>query len=121
MSSINWYLSVTIIQSDLLLDLIKKVTEDSALPANLLTTVRVLVNLFKNSSFQYWLQTHYSQVSTNSFIWFYIVIISNRDDLDEPSIGLAVTHSLRRNFWFAVTHSLAASGNINEVSNYSLL
>jgi phospholipase A-2-activating protein len=62
MSFINWYLSVTIYQSDLLLDLIKKVTEDSALPANLLTTVRVLVNLFKNSSFHYWLQTHHSQI-----------------------------------------------------------
>ncbi|AEE76160.1 unnamed protein product [Arabidopsis thaliana] len=48
--------------NDLLLDLIKKVTEDSALPANLLTTVRVLVNLFKNSSFHYWLQTHHSQI-----------------------------------------------------------
>ncbi|KAG7533398.1 PUL domain [Arabidopsis thaliana x Arabidopsis arenosa] len=51
-----------IFQSDLLLDLIKKVTEDSALPANLLTTVRVMVNLFKNSSFHYWLQTHHSQI-----------------------------------------------------------
>jgi len=68
MSFINWYLSVTIYQSDLLLDLIKKVTEDSALPANLLTTVRVLVNLFKNSSFHYWLQTHHSQVRTLSFL-----------------------------------------------------
>ncbi|KAL0816463.1 hypothetical protein Bca101_072907 [Brassica carinata] len=48
--------------NDLLLDLIKKVTEDSALPANLLTTVRVLVNLFKNPSFHYWLQRHHSQI-----------------------------------------------------------
>ncbi|RID71793.1 hypothetical protein BRARA_C03714, partial [Brassica rapa] len=48
--------------NDLLLDVIKKVTEDSALPANLLTTVRVLVNLFKNPSFHYWLQRHHSQI-----------------------------------------------------------
>lgn len=93
MSFINLYLSVTLIQSDLLLDVIKKVTEDSALPANLLTTVRVLVNLFKNSSFHYWLQGHHSQVSTISFPWFYI-IIRICDDLDEPIIGLAMTHSL---------------------------
>ncbi|KAG2294470.1 hypothetical protein Bca52824_041139 [Brassica carinata] len=48
--------------NDLLLDVIKKVTEDSALPANLLTTVRVLVNLFKNPSFHHWLQRHHSQI-----------------------------------------------------------
>uniref|UniRef100_A0A0D3BC23 Phospholipase A-2-activating protein n=1 Tax=Brassica oleracea var. oleracea TaxID=109376 RepID=A0A0D3BC23_BRAOL len=48
--------------NDLLLDVIKKVTEDSALPANLLTTVRVLVNLFKNPSFHHWLQRNHSQI-----------------------------------------------------------
>lgn len=100
-------LSVSLIQSDLLLDLIKKVTEDSALPANLLTTVRVLVNLFKNSSFHYWLQSHHSQVSTISFPLFYIML-TFCDDLDEPIIGLASdSQPVRRNFLFLCLLSVA--------------
>lgn len=87
---INWYFSVTIIRSDLLLDVIKKVTEDSALPANLLTTVRVLVNLFKNSSFHYWLQTNHSQVSTISFLWFYIIVRTCDDLLSIAELRLGL-------------------------------
>ncbi|CAN8269055.1 unnamed protein product [Cochlearia groenlandica] len=48
--------------NDMLLDVIKRVTEEPALPGNLLTTARVLVNLFKNSSFHDWLQRHHSQI-----------------------------------------------------------
>ncbi|XP_010519317.1 PREDICTED: phospholipase A-2-activating protein [Tarenaya hassleriana] len=48
--------------NDLLLGTIKKVTEDPVLPANLLTCVRVIVNLFKNLSFHNWLQGHHSQI-----------------------------------------------------------
>jgi len=114
MSFINWYLSVTIYQSDLLLDLIKKVTEDSALPANLLTTVRVLVNLFKNSSFHYWLQTHHSQVRTLSFLWFY-TITWMCDDLDEPTNWFSCDLQPEEKFvgFMSNIHCFFASGRIN--------
>lgn len=48
------------------MDLIKKVT-NNPLPPNLLTSIRAVVNLFKNSSFHLWLQNHRVEVS---FIYF---------------------------------------------------
>ncbi|CAH1444875.1 unnamed protein product [Lactuca virosa] len=44
-------------ENDIFLDLIKKVT-NNPLPPNLLTSIRAVVNLFKNSSFHLWLQNH---------------------------------------------------------------
>ncbi|KAL4581254.1 hypothetical protein LXL04_017464 [Taraxacum kok-saghyz] len=44
-------------ENDVLKDLIKKVTSNP-LPANFLTSIRVLVNLFKNSAFHPWLLNH---------------------------------------------------------------
>ncbi|WRX35008.1 PUL domain - like 1 [Theobroma cacao] len=40
----------------MLLDIIKNVTTDPALPANLLTSIRAITNLFKNSCYYGWLQ-----------------------------------------------------------------
>ncbi|KAJ0607997.1 putative transcription factor WD40-like family [Helianthus annuus] len=44
-------------ENDTFMELIKKVTS-SPLPPNLLTSIRVVVNLFKNSGFHLWLQKH---------------------------------------------------------------
>lgn len=44
-------------ENDIFMDLIKKVTSNP-LPANLLTSIRAVVNLFKNSGFHFWLQKH---------------------------------------------------------------
>ncbi|KAF3435623.1 hypothetical protein FNV43_RR22714 [Rhamnella rubrinervis] len=48
--------------NDILMEIIKKVVENSSVPANLLTSIRVVVNLFKNSCFYNWLQRHHSEV-----------------------------------------------------------
>lgn len=44
-------------ENDIFMDLIKKVT-NNPLPPNLLTSIRAVVNLFKNSTFHLWLQNH---------------------------------------------------------------
>ncbi|CAK9140681.1 unnamed protein product [Ilex paraguariensis] len=46
---------------DVLMELIKKVTT-SPLPANLLTSIRAVINLFKNSCFYQWLQKHRGEI-----------------------------------------------------------
>ncbi|XP_058069145.1 uncharacterized protein LOC131218555 [Magnolia sinica] len=48
--------------NDILMETLKKSTLSPALPANLLTSVRVVTNLFKNSCFHQWLQLHRSEV-----------------------------------------------------------
>ncbi|XP_026433041.1 phospholipase A-2-activating protein-like [Papaver somniferum] len=48
--------------NDFLLETIKKVTSAPALAANLLTSTRVVANLFKQSSFHEWLQRNRSEV-----------------------------------------------------------
>ncbi|CAB4320594.1 unnamed protein product [Prunus armeniaca] len=49
-------------QNDLLLEMIKRVATNPSLPANLLTSVRVVTNLFKNSCYYNWLQKHRSEI-----------------------------------------------------------
>ncbi|KAK9286934.1 hypothetical protein L1049_015342 [Liquidambar formosana] len=49
-------------ENDILMDMIKKVTSIPALPANLLTSIRAVANLFKNSFFHNWLQKHRSEI-----------------------------------------------------------
>ncbi|XP_059314154.1 uncharacterized protein LOC132064980 [Lycium ferocissimum] len=48
--------------NDVLMELIKKVTTSSPLPANLLTSVRALTNSFKNGSYHGWLLKHRAEV-----------------------------------------------------------
>ncbi|XP_010254965.1 PREDICTED: phospholipase A-2-activating protein isoform X2 [Nelumbo nucifera] len=45
-------------ENDALMEMIKRVTMLPALPANLLTSIRALTNLFKHSCFYQWLQMH---------------------------------------------------------------
>ncbi|PON76893.1 Guanine nucleotide-binding protein, beta subunit [Parasponia andersonii] len=49
-------------ENDILIEIIKKVTENPSLPANLLTTIRLVTNLFKNSNYSNWLQRHRIEV-----------------------------------------------------------
>ncbi|KAK4258688.1 hypothetical protein QN277_005111 [Acacia crassicarpa] len=49
-------------ENDILLELINKVTTNPTIPANLLTCVRAVTNLFKNSSYHSWLQKHRSMI-----------------------------------------------------------
>ncbi|OMO63433.1 hypothetical protein COLO4_32463 [Corchorus olitorius] len=48
--------------NDVLMEMIVKVTTDPVLPANLLTSIRAITNLFKNSSYHGWLQKHRSEI-----------------------------------------------------------
>ncbi|KAL0365481.1 UNVERIFIED_CONTAM: Phospholipase A-2-activating protein [Sesamum angustifolium] len=49
-------------EDDIVSELIKKVTASSPLPANLLTSIRVVTNLFKNSFFHEWLLAHRGEI-----------------------------------------------------------
>lgn len=49
-------------ENDILLEIIKKVTANPSLPANLLTSIRLVSNLFKNSCYFNWLQRHRVEV-----------------------------------------------------------
>ncbi|KAE9616529.1 putative transcription factor WD40-like family [Lupinus albus] len=49
-------------KNDILTEVIKKVTANPAIPANLLTSIRTIVNLFKNSCYYNWLQKHCSEI-----------------------------------------------------------
>lgn len=51
---------------DVLMDMIKKITVSPALAANLLTSIRAVCNLFKNSCYSNWLLNHRSEVSSAS-------------------------------------------------------
>ncbi|XP_021282644.1 phospholipase A-2-activating protein [Herrania umbratica] len=48
--------------NDVLMEMIKKVTTDPALPANLLTSIRAITNLFKDSCYYGWLQKNRSEI-----------------------------------------------------------
>lgn len=47
------------------MEVIKKVTINPTIPANQLTSIRAVANLFKNSFHYNWLQKHRSEVSTS--------------------------------------------------------
>ncbi|GAB4853932.1 hypothetical protein Ancab_018141 [Ancistrocladus abbreviatus] len=49
-------------RNDALTVMIKKATASPAVPANILTSVRLMVNLFKDSCFHQWLQSHCSEI-----------------------------------------------------------
>ncbi|KAJ4716457.1 Phospholipase A-2-activating protein [Melia azedarach] len=49
-------------QNDALMEMIEKVTANPTLPANLLTGIRTVTNLFKNSSYYHWLQQHRGEI-----------------------------------------------------------
>ncbi|XP_027353628.1 phospholipase A-2-activating protein [Abrus precatorius] len=49
-------------ENDILMEVIEKVTRNPAIPANLLTSIRVVTNLFKNSCYYNWLQKHRSEI-----------------------------------------------------------
>ncbi|KAI5388628.1 hypothetical protein KIW84_074342 [Lathyrus oleraceus] len=44
------------------MEVVKKVTINPTIPANLLTSVRAVTNLFKNSCYYNWLQKHRSEI-----------------------------------------------------------
>ncbi|XP_031286716.1 phospholipase A-2-activating protein isoform X1 [Pistacia vera] len=48
--------------NDVLIEMINKVAATPALPANLLTSIRAVTNLFRNSSYYNWLQKHRSEI-----------------------------------------------------------
>ncbi|CAH1448867.1 unnamed protein product [Lactuca virosa] len=73
-------------ENDIFMDLIKKVT-NNPLPPNLLTSIRAVVNLFKNSSFHIWLHNHrveifdafascYSSPNKNVQISYYTLVLN---------------------------------------------
>lgn len=49
-------------QNDVLMEMIEKVSSNPSLPANLLTGIRAVTNLFKSSSWYSWLQKHRSEI-----------------------------------------------------------
>ncbi|KAK7264325.1 hypothetical protein RJT34_31932 [Clitoria ternatea] len=49
-------------ENDILMDVIKKVTVNPTNPANLLTSIRAVTNLFRNSCYYNWLQKHRSEI-----------------------------------------------------------
>ena len=57
-----------VLNTGALSEIIKKVTTNPAIPANLFTSIRAVTNLFKNSCFYNWLQKHRSEVGTRFFI-----------------------------------------------------
>jgi phospholipase A-2-activating protein len=48
--------------ADVLMEMIKKVTANPAIPGNLLTSIRVVTNLFKNSCYYNWLYKNRSEI-----------------------------------------------------------
>ncbi|KAK4798160.1 hypothetical protein SAY86_030486 [Trapa natans] len=49
-------------ENDILMYVINKATEEHALPANLITSIRAVANLFKSSGYHSWLQKHRSEI-----------------------------------------------------------
>lgn len=47
---------------DVLLDIVRKVAENISVPAILLTSIRLVTNLFKSSCYLHWLQRHLGEV-----------------------------------------------------------
>ncbi|KAK6136802.1 hypothetical protein DH2020_029450 [Rehmannia glutinosa] len=50
-------------ENDIVIELIKKVTANTPLPANLLTSLRVVTNLFKSSCYNEWLLIHGAEMA----------------------------------------------------------
>lgn len=58
------------VYTDALMEVIKKVTKDPAIPANLLTSIRAVTNLFKNPCYYNWLYKNCSEVGIPSLLLF---------------------------------------------------
>ncbi|XP_057964226.1 uncharacterized protein LOC131155245 isoform X2 [Malania oleifera] len=58
----NILLKLVDVENDIHMEIIQKATASPALPANLLTSIRLVANLFKNSCFHNWLQKHRSEI-----------------------------------------------------------
>uniref|UniRef100_A0A2P2MGW9 Phospholipase A-2-activating protein n=1 Tax=Rhizophora mucronata TaxID=61149 RepID=A0A2P2MGW9_RHIMU len=56
-------------ENDILMEMITRVATNSSLVPNLLTSIRVVANLFKNSSYHNWLQKHSSEVIVSFLGW----------------------------------------------------
>ncbi|XP_054777900.1 uncharacterized protein LOC129285936 [Prosopis cineraria] len=95
-------------ENDILSQLIKKVTTNPTIPANLLTSVRAVTNLFKDSSYHSWLQKHRSmildafsscsssanknlQLSYSTLILNYAVLLIEMKDLEGQSQVLSAS------------------------------
>ncbi|KAJ1410416.1 WD40/YVTN repeat-like-containing domain superfamily [Sesbania bispinosa] len=80
-------------ENDILMEVIKKVTINPTIPANLLTSIRAVTNLFKNSCFYNWLQKHRSefipnknlQLSYSTLILNYAVLLIESKDQEGQS------------------------------------
>ncbi|XP_059653855.1 uncharacterized protein LOC132300680 isoform X2 [Cornus florida] len=94
-------------ENDILMEMIKMVTTSPPLPANILTSIRAVTNLFKNSCYYQWLQKHrdeiidafsscYSssnknvQVSFSTLILNYAVLLIESKDQEGQSQVLSV-------------------------------
>lgn len=75
------------LHADILMEVVKKVTVNPTIPANLLTSVRAVTNLFKNSCYYNWLQKHRSEVSSSLFLFIF-----HLDYLKELIISLENQH-----------------------------
>ncbi|KAF5448764.1 hypothetical protein F2P56_029269 [Juglans regia] len=56
-------------ENDVVMETIKKVTKDPAIPANLLTSIRAVTNLFKNPCYYNWLHKNCSEVGKSIVIF----------------------------------------------------
>lgn len=61
-----------VLYADVLMEMIKKVTANPAIPGNLLTSIRVVTNLFKNSCYYNWLYINQSEVGIRSIFIFLV-------------------------------------------------
>lgn len=66
----NLSLIFSCVISDILMEVIKKVTVNPTIPANLLTSIRAVTNLFRNLCYYNWLQKHRSEVSISLLQFF---------------------------------------------------
>ena len=58
----EYLLFMMLVCPDALMEMVKKVTMNPVIPANILTSIRALNNLFKNIIFHQWLQYNRSKV-----------------------------------------------------------
>lgn len=71
--NLNW-LSHSLLYPDKMMELIKTVTTNPIISANTVTTIRVVTNLFKNSSWHSWLFKYHNEVSIPILWLFYDLI-----------------------------------------------
>ncbi|XP_028776282.1 phospholipase A-2-activating protein [Neltuma alba] len=104
----NLFLKHLEAENDILLEFIKKATTNPTIPANLLTSVRAVTNLFKNSAYHSWLQKHRSMIidafsscsssanknlklSYSTLLLNYVVLLIEMKDLEGQSQVLSAS------------------------------